>query len=248
MSEREVAENTSPDGQIFATTRWSKVLSAKSDDEDRQEALQFLCRAYWLPVYGYIRRRGRSPHDAEDLTQGFFAHLLEGKFFDRADPGRGRFRGYLVTSLRHYVAREFERGSALKRGGGVQFVEWSEADAERLYAETDRPQLDEGAAYDSAWALTLLDRALARLAEEQRENGREAAFAALKPFLFKAPTRGEYEAVATALGSTRSNVALQVHRLNHRFSALVRLEVAATVEDPADVKDEMQHLFDSLRR
>ncbi len=233
---------------VFASTRWSVVLGARAGETARREALETLCRSYWMPVYGYLRRRGQSPHDAEDLTQGFFASLFEGDFFQRPDPEKGRFRGYLVGALKHFVGHHYERLNAEKRGGGVQFIDWSAAEAERLYTEYDLPKFDPAEAYETTWALTLLARALKRLEEEQRAAGREKAFAVLKPYLGSSPGRGEYDVAAQKLGATRTNIALQVHRLSHRYGELVRLEVAETVADPTEVPDEMKLLLKALRR
>lgn len=224
------------------------MLEAKRDSAQRRTALEELCRAYWLPIYGYLRRRQHAPADAEDLTQSFFAHLLASDFLERADPAKGRFRGYLVGALRHFLGTHFERAGAQKRGGGVTHLEWTHPEAERQFAALDQPQLDPAAAYETTWALTLLARALHRLEAEQAEAKRERHFAALKKFLSATPTRGDYDEAAAELGTTRTNVAVWVHRLKQRYAELVQLEVAATVQNPADVKSEMQHLFQAIRR
>ena len=235
-------------GQVFATTRWSVALAARGDETARRAALEELCRAYWMPVYGYLRRRGQSPEDAEDLTQGFFVRILESDFLSRPDPARGRFRGYLIGTLKRFVSDHLERQGAVKRGGRARFIEWNAEDAERRYRDYDLPSFDPGAAYETSWALTLLARGLERLEQEQRAAGRERIFAALKPFLGAAPAPGDYERAAAQLGVARANVALQVHRLSQRYGELVRLEVMATVTDPAEVADEMEALRRALRR
>jgi DNA-directed RNA polymerase specialized sigma24 family protein len=236
-----------PCGAAFATTQWSVVLAARSDSARRREALEQLCAIYWLPLYGYLRRHGQTPPDAEDLTQGFFVYLLEGDFLDRPDPAKGRFRGYLVGALRHFLGAHYERAGAQKRGGGARFVDWNGLDAESELAAVDQPQRDPAAVYETTWALTLLARALSRLADEQAAAGRSRQFDVLKPFLSATPTRGDYDEAARALGTTRTNVAVWVHRLNHRYAELVKLEVAATVQDPAEVEPEMRHLLQALR-
>lgn len=240
--------DSSPAGAAFAPTQWSVILATRSDAADRPAALQRLCSAYWLPVYGYLRRRGHAAADAEDLTQGFFAYLLDGDFLERPDPAKGRFRGYLVGALKHFLAQHFERTSAQKRGAGAQFIDWSSLDAEREFAACDQPQLDPSEAYEKTWALTLLARALRQLEDEQTAGGKSRVFAVLKPFLSSSPTRGDYDRAAAALGTTRTHVAVWVHRLNSRYAELVRLEVAATVRDPAEIDGEMQHLLQALRR
>src|SRR5437763_4633676 len=156
----------------FATTPWSVVLAARRDSAHRREALERLCSAYWLPLYGYLRRRGHSAPDAEDLTQGFFVYLIESDFLERPDPAKGRFRGYLIGALRHFLGTHFERASAQKRGGGAQFIDWTSLDAEHEFASIDQPARDPSEVYESSWALTLLARALQRLEEEQLAAGK----------------------------------------------------------------------------
>lgn len=246
---RSPTDSLTAGGGVFAPTQWSVILATRRDSTDRPAALQRLCAAYWLPIYGYLRRRGHPPADAEDLTQSFFAYLLDGDFLERPDPARGRFRGYLVGALRHFLSSHFEREHAQKRGGGAaRFVEWETLDAEREFAAIDQPQLDPSEAYETSWALTLLGRALRQLETEQHAAGRERHFAVLKNFLSATPTRGDYDVAAEKLGTTRTNVAVWIHRLNHRYAELVKLEIAATVLDPAEVKNEMRHLLQALRR
>jgi RNA polymerase sigma-70 factor (ECF subfamily) len=232
----------------FEPTQWSVVLAARPNAAGRRAALERLCRSYWPPVYGYLRRRGHSPADAEDLTQAFFAEIIDSDFLDRPDPDKGRFRGYLVGALRHFLSHHFERQGALKRGGAMQFVDWTTVDAEREYAAFDVPQLDPSDAYETSWALTLLARALERLGEEQRSAGRGRHFEVLKPFLSSVPTRGDYEKAAASLETTRTTVAVWIHRLNQRYAELVKLAVAETVGDPAEIQSEMRHLLQALRR
>lgn len=232
----------------FASTQWSVILAGRQTAEGRREALEHLCRAYWFPLYGFLRRRGHAPADAEDLTQGFFAFLIGGDFLDRPDPAKGRFRGYLIGAMRHFLGTHYERAGARKRGGGVRFVEWATVDAEAEYAAVDQVQRDPAEVYETSWALALLGRALTRLAEEQAAAGKGRSFAVLKPFLSTAPTRGDYDEAARVLGATRATVAVWVHRLNARYAELVKLEVAATVQDPAEVAAEMRHLLQALQR
>jgi RNA polymerase sigma factor (sigma-70 family) len=239
---------TSVAGAHFQTTQWSVVLAARSDSATRRTALEKLCRSYWPPLYHFLRRRGLSPHDAEDLTQSFFACAMDTDFLDRPDPERGRFRGYLVGALRRFMADEFERANARKRGGGAEFLEWNSVAAEEQLARLDTTSADPADAYEKSWALTLLARALARLEAEQRAAGKTRAFVALKPFLTENAAPGDYVGLARQLGLTRGAVALAVHRLNQRYAELVRLEVAETVADPAEVKSEMEHLLRALRR
>lgn len=235
-------------GAHFQTTPWSVVLAARSDSATRRAALEKLFRGYWPPLYHFLRRRGLSPHDAEDVTQSFLAYAVHTDFLDRPDPERGRFRGYLVGALRRFLADEFERANAQKRGGGAEFLEWDSAAAEQHLAQLAPSAADPAAAYEKSWALTLLARALARLEAEQRAAGKELHFEALRPYLTETAAPGDYAALARQLNLTRGAVALAVHRLNQRYAELVRLEVAETVADPTEVKSEMEHLLRALRR
>lgn len=233
-------------GAEFCSTRWSVVLAAR-DADGRREALETLCRSYWLPVYCFVRRKGNDAAEAQDMTQAFFVHLLEGTFFDRLDPNKGRFRGYLCTALKNHLVSHVRREQAQKRGGKVEFVPWDEIGAEERFAQCHRPGLDPEAAYDHHWALTLVDRACQRLASEQQAAGKEESFSVLRGFLSAPPDPGEYETAAERLGTSRKNVSLMVHRLLQRLGELVRMEVAETVADPEDVADEMRHLQAALR-
>ena len=232
----------------FSPTPWSVVLEARRDSAQRRSALEQLCTAYWLPIYGYLRRRNHAPADAEDLTQSFFVFLLESDFLERPDPNKGRFRGYLVGALKHFLAGHYKRAGTQKRGGEVRFVDWAAVDAEREFLAFDRPQLDPSEAYETGWVLALLRRSLQRLEEEQAAAGRGPQFAALRNFLSTTPTRRDYEDAARALGTVRANVAVWIFRLKRRYAELVRLEVTASVQDPTEVKNEMRHLLQALQR
>ena len=236
-----------PDGAGFSPTRWSIVLGARTNALERGPALERLCSTYWLPIYSYLRRRGHSAADAEDLTQGFFAYLLESDFLDRPDPTKGRFRGYLIGALKHYLGSHFERENAQKRGGKATFLDWDNLDAEREFTAMDHRQQDPSEAYETGWALALFAQALRRLEEEQVAAGKDEQFAALKRYLSSAPTRGDYDRTAVELGLSRTHVAVAVHRLNNRYREIIRLEIASTVQDPADVKQEMLHLLKALQ-
>jgi len=231
----------------FAPTQWSVVLGSRPDAAGRREALERLCRIYWRPVYVYLRRRGQPAADAEDLTQGFFEYILDGSFLERPDPAKGRFRGYLIGTLKHYLGSQLERESAQKRGGAITFIDWGGLDADTELSALGSAPADPVDAYEQAWALALLGRALARLEQEQAAIGKDAHFAILKPFLSSTPSRGDYARCADLMGTTRSYVAVAVHRLNQRYGELVRLEVAETVNNRADVAAEMQHLAQVLR-
>jgi RNA polymerase sigma-70 factor (ECF subfamily) len=235
-------------GAQFSPTRWSVILGARTDSLERGPALEKLCGTYWLPIYSYLRRRGNSPQDAEDLTQSFFAYLLESDFLDRPDPAKGRFRGYLIGALRHFLGSHFEREKAQKRGGGARFLDWEHLDAEREFASMNPPERDPSEAYETGWALALFAEALRRLGAEQAAAGRARQFTALKRYLSSPPTRGDYEKSALELGISRTHVAVAVHRLNSRYREIIRLEISSTVQDPADVKPEILHLLRVMRR
>jgi RNA polymerase sigma-70 factor (ECF subfamily) len=207
-----------------------------------------LCATYWLPIYSYLRRRGHSVEDTEDLTQGFFAYLLHSDFLDRPDPAKGRFRGYLIGALKHYLSSHFERENAKKRGGGARFLNWDSLDAEREFSALGQSQQDPSETYETGWAMALFAEALRRLEREQADAGKSAQFAELRRYLSASPTRGDYDRSARVLGMSRTHVAVAVHRLNSRYREIIRLEIASTVQDPADVKQEILHLLKSLQR
>ncbi|MEY2878086.1 MAG: hypothetical protein RLZZ15_466 [Verrucomicrobiota bacterium] len=232
----------------FAPTQWSIVRDARGDNARRTEALEHLCRTYWPPVYSYLRRRGHAPADAEDTTQAFFAQLLTGDFFERPDPGRGRFRGYLIGALKQFVGHERAHAAAAKRGGRVTFVDLSELEMEREFAAVDQAELDPSEAYEVSWATTLLGQAMRRLEREQHAAGRAGIFSALKPMLHTPPSPGDYARAAAALDTSRATVAVWLHRLTRRLGELVKLEVAATLENPADADEELRHLLAVFRR
>lgn len=231
----------------FEPTQWTVVLAAREDSQKSREALAALCRAYWPPIYGFLRRQGIPPADAEDLTQGFLAHVLDGDFFQRPDPERGRFRTYLIGALRQFVGHERVRAGAQKRGGTVRFVEFDSAEAEQDYAAQSEDTHDPRETYDRAWAMALLARARQRLEAEQVKAGRRRQYELLRPFLNAAPARGDYESIALALAMSRASVAVAAHRLTQRFGELVKLEVAATLTNPDDVDAELRHLLAALQ-
>jgi RNA polymerase sigma-70 factor (ECF subfamily) len=246
--ERATPDTPAAGGARFSPTQWSVVLEARQGSAARGPALEKLCAAYWLPIYSYLRRRGHSVQDSEDLTQGFFAYLLDSDFLERPDPAKGRFRGYLIGALKHFLGSHFERENAKKRGGGAQFIEWEKLDPERELNALGPAQQDPSEAYEAGWAMAIFAQALRRLGEEQAAAGKGAQFAALRRYLSSSLTRGDYERSARELGMSRTHVAVAVHRLNCRYRELIKLEVAATVQDPADVKQEILHLLKALQR
>jgi RNA polymerase sigma-70 factor (ECF subfamily) len=210
-------------------------------------ALEKLCRDYWQPVYAFVRRSGANPEDARDLTQAFFADLLAGDWLQRADHGRGRFRSYLLGVLKHFLADEYDRSQALKRGGGVEFVPIDAVLAESRYGVELASASVPEAAYDRAWALAVLDRALSRLREEFTLSGRAALFDGLKGFLLG--DRGDltFAKVAEELRITEGAAKMTVTRMRQRFRALVRQELAQTVVTSGELDEELQAFAEALR-
>lgn len=239
-------DSIAPGAREFHTTRWSLVLAAQKDSDSTgaRRALAELCRDYWYPLYAFARRRGHSPHDAQDLTQAFFADLLE-RNPTSADPARGRFRSYLLGALKHFLANEWHRAHAQKRGGGRRIIEWDALDPEKRYALEPHAEGNPDALYDRRWALDLLDRAIGRLRAEFDSKGDGATFDALKATLTGAePPR---EDLARQLGMSEGALKVAIHRLRQRYRELLRAEIADTVDSPADVDGEMRHLVAVLR-
>ena len=244
MNAAERPDAAAPSG--FATTHWSLINRATARSSEGRAALEALCRAYWFPVYAFARKHGCSPADAEDVTQDFFAEIVQSEFLQRADRERGRFRSYLLSAVRRRIINANEKAHAQKRGGGAVLVSIDEPIAEELFLEIDDPGLDPSETYERGWALTVLQRARQRLREEQAAAGRLAEFEALEPYLSAPPAEGEYAHLATSLNMARNGVAVAVHRLGKSYRKMVRDEIADTVEDPAEVGDELNYLLKVL--
>ena len=229
------------------TTRWSIVLRAQSEPSaDSRSALEALCRGYWYPLYAYVRRVGRTPHDAEDLTQEFFARLLEKGWLLSASPENGRFRTFLLMALKRFMAKEWHRSTALKRGGGQSPLPLDTTDAERRYAGEPMTAPDE--IYERRWAMTLLDQALARLSAEFSAGGKAGEFESLKHWL--AADRGEipYGKLASSLRGSEGAARVAVHRMRKRFRQIFREMIANTVAEGEDVEKELRYLVAVLSR
>jgi RNA polymerase sigma factor (sigma-70 family) len=228
----------------FPSTEWSKVLDAGNGRGPADAAaLEDLCRAYWTPLYAFLRRRGHSTEDAEDLVQGFLARVLARDDFAAVGPERGRFRTFLLTSLRNFAIKRALHEKALKRGGGQPAISISTEEAERLCG----PDLAAGspeAAFDRRFAQTVLARAFAALREEHRARGKEEFFATLAPYLDGAEPEG-YEQAATKLGMQSGTVAVAVHRMRGRLRELLRAEVRQLCATPAEEEQEMKHLLEA---
>jgi len=234
---------------MFPTTHWSVVLAAgdSAEGSSAASALESLCRSYWQPVYAFSRRMGAGAEDARDLTQAFFAELLSGRSLKRADPARGRFRSYLLGALKHFLADEHDRALARKRGGGIEFVPIDAVLAESRYGLEAAVQDAPDAAYDRAWALAVLDRALARLREEFTLSGRAALFDGLKAFLIGDRGDVTFAQAADRLRITEGAAKMTVTRMRQRFRALVRQELAQTVVTSAELEQELKAFAAALR-
>jgi RNA polymerase sigma-70 factor (ECF subfamily) len=234
----------------FGSTQWSVVLAARDGEPARAEAaLAQLCTTYWLPLYLYVRRSGHAVEDAQDLTQSFFAHLLESGGLQHVDPALGKFRSFLLVSLRNFVSNEQRRGRALKRGGARQIVSLEEmTQAEDRVPEIGSVSETPERVYERNWALALLARATSRLETEFAAAGKSLLYDQLKPHL-TGDREARYAEVASVLGVSEVTVRVSVHRLRARFRELVQQEVAHTLADPADagaVEEEMRHLLSVL--
>ena len=232
--------------QRFATTHWSVVLASGGSTSPRASgAMEELCRAYWYPLYTYIRRRGHSVEDAQDLTQEFFARLIEKRWLAEADSSKGRFRTFLLTALNHFLAKEWRRSQAAKRGSGRAVVSLDDT-AEARYLQEPASHLTPEKIYERRWALSLFDHALARLREQYIAAGKGSQYDRLKKFLSTEASAGEYIRLALELEMSTGAVAAAVHRLRKHYRQLVREEVAHTVQSPDDVDDEIRSLLTAL--
>ena len=243
---RRMSDSIAPGAREFHTTRWSLVLAAQRDTDTTRmhQAMAALCKDYWYPLYAFVRRRGHAAHDAQDLTQAFFADLLE-RNATMADPAKGKFRSYLLGALKHFLANDWHRNQAQKRGGGQIIVEWDALDAEARYAMEPAEQTDADALYDRRWAMELLDRAMAKLRAEFEVKGDRETFLALKGTLTGAES--PREELAKQLGLSEGALKVAIHRLRVRYREVLRAEIAETVNSPGEVDEEMRHLVRVLR-
>jgi DNA-directed RNA polymerase specialized sigma24 family protein len=231
----------------FTTTHWSVVLEAQGQSPAAQEALEKLCRAYWRPVYGFIKRQGTRTQEAEDLTQGFFSLLLERRDFDAVRKEKGRLRSYLLTSLKHFLASEQRRAMTLKRGKGQRLIPLEELKANERFEMEPADPLSADRLYERRWALTLMEQVLRRLKDEYCTAGNTALFDSLKQLLpdeAGAPSRAE---IALQLGMTDNALRQAFHRFRQRYQLLLREEIGHTVAVASDVEDELRHLISVLR-
>jgi len=232
----------------FVTTHWSLVLSARDPGAPQSsEALEKLCRAYWYPLYAYVRRTGQSKENAEDLTQAFFARLLEKQFLAAAEPQRGRFRTFLLVALKRFLANEWDRVRAQKRGGGQPHLPLdTELAEEKFRAEPALVDSSPDRVYERRWAMTLLEQAMSRLRAEFERANKAGEFEKLKSFLTADRREVPAPSAAAELGLSEGALRVAVHRLRKRFRALFREEIAHTVARSEDIEDELRHLLEVL--
>ena len=234
--------------RAFPNTRWSVVLAAtQRPSPESAAALDAICRAYWYPLYAYVRRCGQSPHDAQDLTQEFFCRLLEKRWLESANPEKGKLRTFLIVALKHFMSKEWRRAAAQSRGGGKSRVQFDTAFAESRYA-VDGTALAADETFDQQWALTLLDLTLSRLREEFVAAGKPGDFEVLKSCLMAERGGIDYVALAKRLGGNEGAARVAVHRLRKRFREVYREEISQTLADGADLDGELRHLAAALAR
>ena len=231
----------------FTTTQWTVVLSAQGASPAAEEALEKLCRTYWWPLYGFVRRQGYSPEEAQDLTQGFFAMLLERRDLDAVRREKGRLRSYLLASLKNFIAKAHRRMMTIKRGQGRPLVPLEELLLRERADLEPADTLSADRIYERRWALRLLEQVLARLAEEYRAAGHSKVFEQVKQLLTEEPDRPSQAQIARELGMTENAVKQALHRLRQRYRSLLRDEIAQTVAAPEDVEDELRYFISALR-
>jgi RNA polymerase sigma-70 factor (ECF subfamily) len=235
--------------QYFMTTPWSLVLKAADRSlPECDRALATLCEVYWYPIYAFVRRQGRSPHEAEDCTQEFFARMLEKDYLEGVGKEKGKFRSFLLVCVKRFLANEHDRASAKKRGGGKTILSIDFRGAEDRYRLEPAHELTAERIFERRWALTLLETALAELERDLARSGRQHIFDGLKVYLVATHHAPPYAETAAAMGMTEGAVKVAVFRLRQRYQQLLRAEVARTLDDPADVDHEIRQLFEALGR
>ena len=224
------------------------MLAAGGDDvgTDTRRALEELIQAYWFPLYAYVRRQGEPSTQAEDLVQGFLTRLLDKKDLARVDRAKGRFRSFLLASLKHFMANEYDKARTLKRGGGAQVISLDALDAEARYAVEPTDGMTPDRLFDRRWALAVLDQVLARLSLEYTEAGKAAMFDTIKDCLTPQRGRLSYAQLAEGLGMTEGALKVAVHRMRRRYRDVLRDEIAQTVGSPAQVEEEIAYLLNCL--
>ena len=248
MLPREVGSEQPQTGQWFATTHWSIVLSAAdSVSPEAEGALEKLCRSYWYPLYAYVRRRGYDVESAKELTQEFFAQLLAKRLLKGVDPTKGRFRSWLLGVMKHFLAHEWSRARAQKRGRGQILFSLDELEAESRYHLEPADESNPERIFDRRWALTVLEHAAAKLRQEYETVGKADLFAALKHFVSAEGPSVTYEEAAKRVGLTVSAAKSAIHRLRQRYQELIRAEIAQTVTTRREIDEEICYLLAIIR-
>jgi RNA polymerase sigma factor (sigma-70 family) len=233
-----------PQGAQFTTTHWSVVMTAGQRDlPQAAEALEKLCRAYWYPLYAYVRRHGHSPEDAEDLTQQFFARLLDKNYLAKADRDRGKFRTFLLDSMKNFLVNEWKRAARLKRGGGHSLVSYDLEIAEGRYAAEPIAKTAPESIYEKQWAIALIEQVFVALSREYGAVEKGPLLNELKGFIWGEESAASYSEIGRRLNMEEGTVKVSVHRLRQRFRELLRAEVANTVSRPEEVDGELRHLI-----
>src|SRR5262245_13635348 len=227
----------------FGTTQWSVVLQA---GQGAEEALLRLCQVYWPPLYAFIRRRGHAVHEAQDLTQAFFAHILQNRALGTVAPSKGRFRSFLLVSLKHFLDNEWQKSRAQKRGGGQTFISWETLKPEERDALEPREDATPEKVFNRRWVLMLLERVMNQLRNECVAARKGELFDKLKPLLTGDAPEKSCHQLATELNMSERTVKVSIHRLRRRFGELVRAQIARTVAGPEEVEDEIRQLFAAL--
>ncbi len=228
----------------FTTTHWSVVVSAQGQDTARsRQALETLCRTYWYPLYAFARRSGRSPADAEDLTQAFFCRVIEKDYLKSAEAAKGRFRSFLLVAFKRFAANEWDRQHAQKRGGFAAVVPIDQEFAESRFAADTQHNLAPDVLFDRQWALALLERTVEQLGREYSASGRAELFTLLRPCLVEDQSALPHAEIARRLSLTEGAVKMAVHRLRGRYREILREQIAQTVSSAAEVDEEIRHLF-----
>lgn len=249
MTASEPKQNSTPAGAVqFANTHWTVVLQAANANHptEAKQALEELCGAYWFPLYAFIRRQGHNPHDAQDLTQGFFERLLEKDYLNRVDRTKGKFRSFLLASLKHFLANEWDKAKAQKRGGGQIHIPIDGEATETHCGFEPSESISADKIYEQRWAIALLERVMARLRQEYVKAGKLDLFDKLKVTLTEGRGAIAYVTLGEGLKMSEGAVKVTVHRLRQRYRELLRAEIAQTVATPEEVEDELRSLFAAL--
>lgn len=222
------------------------LKAIRSNSPEARAALESLCQTYWYPLYAFVRREGHKPHDAQDLTQAFFERFLQKNYLGDVHRDRGKFRSFLLASLKHFLANEWDRARAQKRGGGAKIISLDEQTAEERYRSEPADTLSADRIYERRWALTLLDNALSKLQKEFETAGKPTEFEQLKGLLSGERSQLPYAELAPTLGMTESALKVAVHRLRKRYREILRAEIAETVASSSEIDDEIRHLFNAI--